>query len=188
VQWHYLAAFVGKSRTNNSLEAGNNVLKSFFERKAHNIKEFIVKMKDFICEWSIQEKTSFPSQVNYKAAIRKAAEERAKDENFYYSEQSPDLLYYPRKGIDKIVLNRALEQLLLRKNIPQNLDEFYQGWCYFRVINVSMNQCDCADFYKYGYCKHLLALKMLDGELADPQIKEKKKRGRRALITKALMK
>jgi len=31
-QWHYGAAFCGKSRTNNSLESGNNVLKNFFNR------------------------------------------------------------------------------------------------------------------------------------------------------------
>jgi len=49
-QWHYGASFPGKSRTNNSLESGNNVLKTFFNRKAVNIREFLGKMRKFIEE------------------------------------------------------------------------------------------------------------------------------------------
>ena len=43
VQWHYGAAFPGKSRTNNSLESGNNIIKNYLNRKSHNIKEFFGK-------------------------------------------------------------------------------------------------------------------------------------------------
>ena len=61
----YGVAFPGKSRTNNSIESGNNVLKNFFNRKSENIKLFIGKMREFIVEWSTQDKTSFPNQIEF---------------------------------------------------------------------------------------------------------------------------
>jgi len=56
VEWHYGSGFAGKSRTNNSLESANRVLKDHYGRKAHNIKEFISKLKDFFRELSSKEK------------------------------------------------------------------------------------------------------------------------------------
>ena len=186
VQWHFGAAFSGKSRSNNSLESGNNVLKLFFNRKAQNIKTFLAKMKEFIIEWSAQNKISFPNQVTYKSEIMRAAEERTKEENFVFSEETPDKLYYPRKGVSKELLNTALIALLNRKDIPDTLNELHKGWSYYRIIDVLQNECNCADFYRYNYCKHLLSLQMLDGQLGDPEIKAKGKRGRKPTISKAL--
>lgn len=188
VQWHYGAAFPGKSRTNNSLESGNNVLKIFFQRKSQNIKVFFCKMKDFIREWSIQEKTKFPYMVAHLSSIKKAAEKSAQEDPFIYHNLTPNVLYYPRKGIPKDELEEALKSLFKRGIIPQSFKELHEGWCYYRTINPIQNQCDCAEFYKYNYCKHILAIQILDGQLADPEIKEKKKRGRKSNITKALQK
>lgn len=112
VQWHYVAAFAGKSRTNNSLESGNNVIKNFFDRKSHNIKEFFGRMRNFINEYSTAEKTSFPLQISFLPKIKKDAEERAKEENFVFNEKTTTLLYYPRKGVTKEKLSLALERLL----------------------------------------------------------------------------
>ena len=114
VQWHYGAAFAGKSRTNNSLESGNNVLKLFFNRKQHNLKEFFGKMREFVQQWSTSEKTSFPYQVNYSTHSLKEAKERAKQENFLKVIETPHLLYYPRKGISTNTLTLALQKLRKR--------------------------------------------------------------------------
>jgi len=46
--------------------------------------------------------------------------------------------------------------------------------------------CDCCDYYKYKYCKHIIALNLQNGRLTDPEIEKKKKRGRKSKITKAL--
>jgi len=107
VEWHFGAAFPGKSRTNNSLESGNNILKIFFQRKPQNIKVFFAKMKDFVQKWSLQEKTTFPNQVEFFTSIKNDALECAKEENFMFHPQTPNLLYYPRKGIPKETLNVA---------------------------------------------------------------------------------
>jgi len=188
VQWHYGTAFPGKSRTNNSLESGNNIIKNFFDKKSQNIKEFFCKMRDFVTEWSTLEKTSFPNQITYLSKIRKDAEERAKEENFMFSERTPELLYYPRKGVTSEKLTLALTKLLQRKEFPSNFQELYEGWSYFRIVDPILKKCDCGDYFKYSYCKHTLAIQILEGEVGDPEIQEKKKRGRKANITKALMK
>jgi len=146
VQWHYGAAFPGKSRTNNSLESGNNVLKVFFQRKSQNIKVFFAKMKDFIREWSIQEKTKFPYKIEYLASIKKAAEKSAQEDPFIYHNSTPTVVYYPRKGIPKEELEEALKSLLKRGVVPNTFKELHEGWCYFRTINPILNQCDCAEF------------------------------------------
>jgi len=145
-------------------------------------------MKDFIREWSLQEKTVFPINVEFLVSIKKSAEMRAKEENFMYHDETPDLLYYPRKGVSIENLKVALASLIQRNTIPANLEELYQGWCYFRIIDPIRSICDCGQFYKYGYCKHTIAVQIFEGILADPEIKEKKKRGRKANITKALQK
>ena len=85
-------------------------------------------MKDFIREWSIQEKTSFPSKAEYLAAIRRAAQNTIKEEDFIYSDKTPNVIYYPRKGVTKEVLQVALKRLLQRGNIPTNLDELHKDW------------------------------------------------------------
>jgi len=186
VQWHYGASFPGKSRTNNSLESGNNVLKVFFNRKSHNLKEFITKMKLFVQEWSTAEKTSFPYQPTYLAKMVAEADKISKENSFLSSDNTPNWIYYPRKGISKEVISKGLQKLLGREHIPQDIDSLHEGWCYLRSINKSLYTCDCADFYKYNYCKHSLAIRLIDGELQNPKLKEKKARGRKANITKAL--
>jgi len=186
LQWHYGSAFPGKSRTNNSVESGNNVLKRFFNRKPHNFKEFLAKMKEFIQEWSTVDKTSFPFQPTPSSKVIQAAEERAAIEKFFLSDQTPNLLYYPRKGVPKETLVIALNKLLGRQNIPKDIEALHEGWCYFRIINKSLYSCDCADFNKANFCKHSLAVKMIEGELQDPTLKAKKERGRKAAMTKAL--
>ena len=145
-------------------------------------------MKDFIREWSIQEKTKFPYRVEHLTAIKKAAEKIAQEDPFIYYNSTPNALHYPRKGIPKEELEEALKSLIKRGAIPNFFKELHEGLYYFRIINPIQNQCDCSEFYKYNYCKHSLAIQILDGALVDPDIKEKKKRGRKSNITKALQK
>jgi len=186
LEWHYGSAFPGKSRTNNSIESGNNVLKRFFNRKAHNFKEFLGKMREFIQEWATLDKTSFPYQPTHSLKILQEAKERANIINFFLNDTTPNLLYYPRKGVSKEILNIAFQKVLTRKNLPEDIDNLHQGWCYFRTINKSMYTCDCANFYKLNFCKHSLAMKIIQGEIQDPVLKQKKQRGRKANISKAL--
>ena len=186
VQWHYGASFPGKSRSNNSLESGNKVLKDFFNRKAHNIKEFLGKMKDFLREWSMVEKSSFPLQVELSNKAKKQAENIITNASFLESKKTRGFLYCTRKGIEIDELEMALERYVSRKPLPINADDLFENWGYFRTINIIEKTCDCVDFFKYSYCKHVIALMMMTGELEDPSIKEKKKVGRKPHITKAL--
>ena len=66
------------------------------------------------------------------------------------------------------------------------IDDLHEGSCYFRTINPLLDVCDCADYYKYKYCKHTLAIKIRNSELSDPVIETKKTRGRKGNISKAL--
>jgi hypothetical protein len=52
--------------TNNSLEAGNNVLKNFFSRPAQNIKVFLGKMRDFFVENVTQQKLAVAKLPQFK--------------------------------------------------------------------------------------------------------------------------
>jgi len=188
VQWHYGSSFPGKSRTNNSLESGNNILKKFFNRRAHNIKEFLGKMREFITEWSTGIKTAFPIQFEYKKEILKAGEDLARDIKFVYFEEESNLLYSLRKGIcsseDEIAV--ALEQMQNRPLLPKSIDELFVGWCNFRTLNKLDLSCDCCEYFKYKYCKHLIALNIKEGRIANPVLEKKKTPGRKAKISAAL--
>lgn len=186
VHWYYGASFAGKSRTNNSQESGNNVIKKFFSRRAHNLKEFLGKMKDFVTEWSTLEKIKFPSTLNYSEKIKTQGSLLLKENGLITHRNTPNLLYCPRKGIEKTSINMALRNLLQRKEFPATLDELFKGWINFRTLDKRTKSCNCAEFYKSSYCKHLIALKIKNKELADPDIKAKNKRGRKGLISKAL--
>lgn len=189
VQWHYGASFSGKSRSNNSVESGNKIIKDFYNRRAHNIKEFLGKAKDFVREWSTQEKTTFPLNLEYSTKVKKQALEIVDNAFFLESRNSVGFLYCTRKGVDTDEdVQEILEKHLLRNPLPDNADELFEYWGYFRTINVIHQTCDCAEFSKRNYCKHIIALKILSGEFQDPDIKEKKKKGRKPHITKALEK
>ena len=53
---------------------------------------------------------------------------------------------------------------------------------------LKFTQYNCSEFYKYNYCKHILAEQIFDGALVDPTIKEIKKRGRKTNVSKSLEK
>ncbi len=188
VQWHYGSAFNGKSRSNNSVESGNKVLKDFFNRKPQNLKEFLCKIRDFLREWSTIEKTSFPMRPAYKNKMKIQAKNIAQNETFLKLEQTPQLLYFFRKGIEIKKTQLLLQKVLTRKLLPKNINELFEGWGIFRTFNVLQNTCDCSDFCKYNYCKHFLAMKILNEELNEPEINSQKKRGRKKQISKALEK
>ena len=130
-------------------------------------------MSLFIQEWSIVEKTSFPNQILTDSKTRKEGEELLK-KRFLESDRTPHLLYYPRKGIEESDLNSTLLLLLERKELPSCMNELFDGWFNFRIIDKQKKTCDCAQFFKSNYCKHIVALKIINGELSDPEIKKNK--------------
>ena len=75
-----------------------------------------------------------------------------------------------------------------RQGLPQSVEELFSSWGQFRTINSEEKTCDCCYYFKYGYCKHVLALMMIKGELKDPVLKKKNKPGRKPQIKKALVK
>jgi len=92
----------------NSLESGNNVLKTF---KAVNMKGFLGKMREFIEEWSKVERTFFPLQVEYKEILN-GGEKLAKEENLFIpriNRMCSTVLKKESSLIDALKL--ALEQL-----------------------------------------------------------------------------
>jgi len=186
VKWFYGCSFYGKSYSNNSVESGNKLLKDFFNRKPQNIKVFLAKIQDFLREWSTLEKTSFSLQVEYKKCIIKEAEKIVKENAFLSSPLTPNCLYYPRKGIPANLIETNLQHHLNREILPANIDDLFKNFGNFRTINKELKSCDCSSYHKYKYCKHLIAIMIVDEELHDPEIKEKKKRGRKKFITTAL--
>ena len=71
------------------------------------------------------------------------------------------MLLCPRKGItlDENVISLALQQFQNRTVSPNNIDEFLHNGVTFRSIDQFNMICDCSDYYKYKYCKHIIALK-----------------------------
>jgi len=189
VEWHYGCAFPGKSRTNNSLESANRVLKDHFGRKAHNIKEFIAKLKDFFRELSSKEKTNFPQEFDYDKKIKKEAEAIVINKDFLTHEGTGDLIfYYPRKGIDKNQLQAKLNKHVARPELPKDINHIFDCWGNFRSLDKIIGVCNCSYYAKYAYCKHSLALQIMEGSMNDPQLKKKKTPGRKPLLKKALEK
>ena len=164
VEWHYASAFPGKSRSNNSVESANNILKDYYNRKAHNIKEFLAKMKGFLQEWSTVEKIAFPTALQYKEIVKKQAEQIIKNNLLLKSTRTPGILYCLRKRIDIEDPAPLLEKFLKRKRLPSNVDELFEGWGIFRTVNTIKDSCDCANSLKFNYCKHRLAVKIVNAE------------------------
>ena len=116
-EWYYGTAFAGKSRSNNSVESGNKILKDHFNRKAHNVKGFIVKIKDFWREYSTLEKTTFPENHEFDQKIKKDAQKIAQSNSLLKAEDYPDFLFYPRKGINKDGLQEMLVVRISRQGL-----------------------------------------------------------------------
>ena len=192
VCWYYGAGFAGKSRSNNSLESGNKLIKDHFNRKSENLKEFLIKMQEFLREFSTLEKSNFPSQPLMKDKIRKAGIELSKDEDKKFLEYNNDQtkLYYPRKGFQNLPVETLIRRLHIfiqnKDTLSQDINQLFEHKQYFRTINMINKTCSCSNFAKYGYCKHIICLKILDGELEDPIYQARRRPGRRARITSAL--
>lgn len=41
-----------------------------------------------------------------------------------------------------------------RPHLPTNMNELWTGCCNFRTLDKLNLGCDCADYFKYKYCKH----------------------------------
>jgi len=192
VSWHYGTSFFGKSRSNNSLESGNKLLKDHFDRKPHNIKDFLVKIQDFLREYSKQENTTFIAESTIGKKIKKAAESIVQNEKvlFFEYEGKENFLYYPRKDMqqnsERQLINSLHNFIENLDHMPKDMNEHYETKQYFRTINLTEKTCDCSNFYKYAYCKHIISFKIFDGELADPEVKARRKPGRKAKATTAL--
>jgi len=143
------------------VESGNNILKNYFNRRAQSLKEFLAKMKDFVREWSTLEKTSFPIQYNYKERVRNQAKILVETESILKIEEMPGFLFCLRKRLAKDQKDIVLEKFTKRKHLPANAEELHEGWGCLRVINTLHQTCDCGNFQKYGYCKHIIALKII---------------------------
>jgi len=145
-------------------------------------------MKDFIREWSTLDKTSFPLQYDYKERTKTEARKVLDKSLFLTIEATPDFIYCLRKRIPETQIEKIKNDYIQKNPLPQNMDELYEGWGCLRIININRQTCDCSNFFKYGYCKHIIALKVMSKELDDPIIKPLKKPGRKPKMTKALQK
>ena len=192
VSWFNGSAFYGKSRSNNSLESGNKVLKDFFDRKPNTLKGFLVKMKDFLREYSTLDKTEFKDSVQYSAKHLEQSKKILEDaQGVMFEDKNKNLYYFARKGMMKLekgILLVALEKHMNCIEVPKSIAQHHESKMYFRTVNFDTKTCDCTNFYKYSYCKHILMLKIMKGELADPFIMEKGKPGRKSKFSKALKK
>ena len=114
---------------------------SFFNRKFHNLKEFLVKMQLFVQEWSINEKLL--SQSKSKLIIKQKIEGEliAKDKKFIESARALHLLCYPWKGIESETPADTLLLLLNRNELPLNMEDF-------RIINKEEKTCDAQIFIR----------------------------------------
>ena len=128
-----------------------------------------------IQEWSIVEKTSFPNQIQIDSKTRKEREELLK-KRVFESDRILHLLYCPRKGIEESDLNSTLLLLFERKELSNCMSELFDEWFNFRIIDKQKKTCDWAHFFKSNYCKRIIALKMLNGELSDPEKRKTKTR------------
>jgi len=135
VQWHYGTSFAGKSCSNNSVESANNNLKIFFNRKAHNIKEFKGKIKDFLRVWSTLEKTSFPNAIEYNTKVKERALELIENASILESSYSSSFLYFTRKGIESDQIQAALEIYVRKKDLPKDVKTLLERWGFFRTID-----------------------------------------------------
>ena len=189
--WYYKCAFPGKSLSNNSLESGNNVVKQFMNRKAHNLKEFLIKMKEFLIVYSSKEKTTFQIHASVPPKIKAVAEMFVKEKKYYSTSSEPHKLFFLRKRIEfgnDELLKESLELHAKKEKVIDTMEEYFNLYSKFRMVNILTQQCDCGNFAKYSYCKHLIASKILSGELKEPEVKKKGKPGRKPYIKKALIK
>jgi len=147
VQRYYGASFPGKSFINNSLELGNNILKRFCSRKARPKKEILGKMREFISEWSMRKKVTFPFRVEYHKVILKDGEDLAKQNTFIYSEEELNIVYCPRKGL---ILDE--EAIVAKFNSPRDIVflhvDFIRSFGVLFPFNIPIQHHHCIMFSK----------------------------------------
>jgi len=81
-----------------------------------------------------------------------------------------------------------LDLHISKDKVINTMEEYFNAYSKFRTVNVLTQTCDCGNFAKFSFCKHLIATKILNGDLKEPEIKPKGKPGRKPYITKTLIK
>ena len=139
-------------------------MKDFFGRKYHNIKDFLIKIKDHLRFYSTAEKTSFPNFFCYWPEIlEKAKKLSANESKFITTQQCPEKVFFLRKNRNIQNVDIYLENLHNPPYPPENITDLFSNFQIFRNLDILQETCDCSCFFKLGYCKHVIAYQMKNG-------------------------
>lgn len=130
-----------------------------------SLKDFLVKIKDHLRFYSTKEKTSFSDSYTYLPKVLEQAEILAKDETLFIEvDEVDDFIFFIRKNRDPENKEVYIEKMLNRPRFPRNTTELFTSFQIFRSFNIETEECDCSCYWKLGYCKHLLAVRIKNGK------------------------
>jgi len=197
-KWFVGASFIGKQKTNNSLESINRYLKdNWTDRQSRSVPEFFQLMKSCFAYYNekCNEETCMPAEARNRKEIFNKAEILVHKKQIYSI--FPHLFAFFRipkrdkktKEVREQALTKKLEKVeerikfyrLYHKNKFDCLINFTKIHCFFWFYDVNTDKCSCNKFMNEGICKHqiatLLSLKRVENAYSK-KIQEASKVGR----------
>jgi len=183
--WFRGGSFIGKQKTNNSLEAINRYLKEHWtQRISRTVPEFFTIMKKCFSHYNdkCKEDACFPMETKFlRKYFQKAEQILQKNLIFHVSAQIYAFIRLPKKfkknqekraeGL-KFRLEKIEERVEFIKqklhNKFEKLATFTKVQCLFRYYDVDSGKCTCKNFYNRSTCKHSLATLLFLQKIKNP--------------------
>ena len=184
-KWFVGASFVGKQKTNNSLESINRYLKdNWTSRVSRTVPEFFVLLKNCFIYYNekCSEKTCMPMDTRDRKEIFQKSEKVLEEKNIFSI--FPDVYAFIRiakkhrvnQDIRKIKLAQKMENIderieFLKENFNNkfaNLTTFAKTQGSFHFFNSNSNICSCTHYMNTGTCKHQVATLLYLNKVKNP--------------------
>ena len=173
--WYNGASFVGKQKTNNSLESINRYLKDIWvDRQSKSVKEFLTIMEKCFIHYNDQckeLKTCMPSDCKHEKEFFMKADTIIKEKlcykinSFLYAfvripSNKKNNTQARNEELQKRILKVQERKKYTQINLPNKfntLQTFTKIHCFFHIYDLEKKICTCSKFYKWGICKHRIA-------------------------------
>ena len=169
-RWHDGAAFDGKNRTNNSLEAFNNVIKqAYTHRTRHGFYQLVSILDRITRDYSTIMDQSFNAVcIEKKVWLDSEVLSRSKQVAFL---ETPGGSYglFGRKNRPPGLTKERMDNYLAEKDLEiLTMEDLYWYRKTLWVVDFGNFQCKCHKFISKSYCKHSLASKLHAGVVVSP--------------------
>jgi len=184
-KWYAGASFIGKQKTNNSLESINRYLKdNWTQRSSRTVPEFFTIMKACFSYYNqkCEIETCMPAETRNRRKIFAKSEDILKKKQIFqifphlYAFIRLPKRFKKKKETREVELSKRLDKVeerinFIKTNLNHKFDDlptFTKIQGFFQYFNFNEDICSCNSFMNTGCCKHQIATLVFLKKIKNP--------------------